>query len=109
MGRFREFMQLSECAAEQEIIGLYQSPARYRLQDIAERTGFSPAGVYRVLHKYGVEPHRRCERGDYEQVYSYRDAGLGAKRIAELTGYSSRQVYHILSSRPTQNLIPVLS
>lgn len=103
MNGFRDFISLTESNSlvenlntEHEILHLYHNPT-HRIVDISDQTGVSPGGIYRILQKYQINPYRRNEQKHYEQVFAYKDMGMSAKRIAEITGYSTRQVYNIMS------------
>jgi predicted DNA-binding transcriptional regulator AlpA len=83
---------------------MYYSRNQYKIADISELTGLSTAGIYRILQKHEIVPQRRtANAGQYETIYHFADTGVPAKRIAELSGYSLRQVYNILNSR-TQSI-----
>jgi AraC-like DNA-binding protein len=95
--RFRTFLETFDVNIEHEIINMYQDPIRYKLSDISSTTGASPGGIYRVLRKYNLNPHRLGHNyQQYEQIFQYRKLGTSVQKIAELTGYSRRQVYNIL-------------
>jgi hypothetical protein len=81
---------------EHEILSMYQDKFRYKVSDISEITGISTAGIYRILEKYGIHPHRIQPGENHSLVAQYANTGLPAKKISELTGYSRRQVYNIL-------------
>lgn len=86
--------------SEHEILNMYYSQNQYKISDISELTGISTAGIYRILKKHEISPHRReTAAGQYETIYHFADTGIPPKKIAELSGYSLRQVYNILNGR----------
>lgn len=106
MDGFRNFSEAVDLNTEHDIINMYQDSGRYRVSDISDLTGISPAGIYRVLRKYQMDPHRKPDLSHYEQIYQYRSSGVPVRRIAELTGYSRRQVYNIINQQPLSDERP---
>lgn len=99
MDRFRAFLNESiDIGQEHEILGMYKDNYRWPIRQISERTGVSVAGIYRVLEKYGIRPHRRQRDDAHGLVVQYHQTGLPVQRISELTGYSKRQCYSILQN-----------
>ena len=84
--------------SEHEILGLYKSSLPIRR--ISEITGTSVAGIYRILEKYGIKPHRRHVADIYDRIIQYHDSGTSVQRISELTGYSIRHIHKILARKP---------
>jgi len=84
---------------EHEILNMYYDRLNYKISDISDATGISPAGIYRILQKHSVTPGRRRADMNYETIYHYYDSGFTAKKISELTGYSLRQIYNIVGKR----------
>lgn len=106
MQNFKNFLELREgvnLSTEHEILNMYYD-RKNRISDISEFTGVSTAGIYRVLQKYAIPPHRRVEEHRYELIFQYADSGIPVRRISELTGYSRRQIYNILEKRKHQGL-----
>jgi hypothetical protein len=96
MMTFREFFY-GEVPEQQfsdlEVANMYfqgQTPVR----EIARTSHKSIREVYRIIRQYG-QPNRT--RQDQHNVISLADSGLGSQTIADLTGYTSRQVRNILS------------
>ena len=101
MDSFKRYL-LSEAVdlnTEHEVLNMYYDRHNYKISDICDATGISTAGIYRILQKHSVEPGRRKADTHYETIYHYYDSGFAAKKIAELTGYSLRQVYNIIEKR----------
>lgn len=78
-----------------EIANLYFH-SDLKVQEIAARFGKSIGEVYRILHHFG-RPNRQIK--NHEAVMSLFDAGMPVHRIAEFTGYSTRNVRYIISSK----------
>jgi hypothetical protein len=96
MDNFRKFNESVD--QEHEIISMYKDNARWQIRQISELTGISVAGIYRILEKYGIKPHRRLVYDNHNIVQQYYQSGVPANKISELTGYSKRQVYNIIHS-----------
>ncbi len=64
-----------------------------KVRDIARATGRSVAEVYRIIHKHGG-PNRL--KNGHDHVLSLAQSGLATTRIAELTGYTPRNIWYIL-------------
>jgi predicted DNA-binding transcriptional regulator AlpA len=96
MNGFESFIN-EDASLEHEILGLYNDRDRYRITDISNLTGISPAGIYRILEKYGINPHRHSHLLDAHNIIKqYAQLGTPVSKIAELTGYSKRQIYNII-------------
>lgn len=100
---FKEFINESvDISIEHEILTMYKDRTRYKITDISEATGVSVAGIYRILEKYGITPHRIHPGENHYLVNQYATTGISAKKISELTGYSQRQVYNIINKGKQQ-------
>lgn len=98
MNGFKDFINESvDISKEHEILGMYKDNSRWQIRQISELTGISIAGIYRILEKYGIKPHRRQYDNAHGMVQQYFNSGIPATKISELTGYSKRQVYNIIS------------
>lgn len=97
MDGFKRFLsEAVDLGIEHEILNMYQDRYRYKITNISELTGVSVAGIYRILEKYGVNPHRIHPNDNHFLVQQYANSGVPASKISELTGYSRRQVYNIM-------------
>lgn len=96
MDRFNEFVD--NLSQEYEIINMYKDKHRWKIKQISEISGISVAGIYRVLEKYGINPHRRNLNDTHAIVGQYYLSGTPINKISELTGYSRRQVYYIIAN-----------
>lgn len=76
-----------------EIANLYFHNQNMTVREIAERADVPIAELYRILKRYG-SPNRQLPAHD--SVMSFNHAGFPTKKIAEFTGYSPRNVRHIL-------------
>ena len=101
---FREYVQHTDqptqgdgyTYTDLEVANLYYSNyPGMKVKEIAVMTGRSVGEMYRILHRHG-QPNRRKQ--NYSNVLSLHDAGLGINRIAELTGYTPRNVRYILKN-----------
>lgn len=94
---FREFFHYGEVPERQftelEVANMYFQ-GRLPVREIARTSHKSIGEVYRIIRQYG-QPNRT--RQDQQNVISLADSGLGTQVIADLTGYTSRQVRNILS------------
>jgi len=96
---FREFFDasLNQETSElndDEIILLYQMGGM-TVRDICEKCKKSIGDVYRILKKRNCVPNRRCLKHD--TVASLLDSGFSVQSIADLTGYTPRNVRHVIS------------
>jgi AraC-like DNA-binding protein len=92
MSEFREFF-LGSGHAESDVVGFYLHHRDMPIKEIASRTGKSPAEIYRIIEKYGHEPNRL--RSKHDHVNTFLAAGLRTKDIAQLTGYTSRNIRYL--------------
>lgn len=93
MQGFREFVEYPYYT-EQEVVNLYLN-SQVSLQEISKRTSKSIGEIYRILQRNFVEPNRL--RTNHKSVLEFFDAGLSIDQIAQLTGYTTRNVRYILS------------
>ena len=101
---FKEFLHREEerinegvGAHEFEVANMYfgQYP-NMKVRDIARHFGRSVGEVYRIIHRHG-SPNRVRDNSD--SVIALAASGMNARRIAELTGYTPRNVSYILQKR----------
>lgn len=88
------FQQYENDYSKQRVIELYLHSQK-KVGEIAKDTGKSIGEVYRILHQHEIKPNRL--RMNYKNVVDFAEAGLGTSQIAELTGYTTRNVRYILS------------
>ena len=98
----REEQRLDESTAcsDIEVANMYfgQYPG-VKVREIARQTGRSVAEVYRIIHRHG-KPNRM--RDNHDNVLALASSGMNARRIAELTGYTPRNVSYILRKHELQ-------
>ena len=101
---FREFVDYTGLPSDgsdyqysdMEVANLYYSQyPGTKVKEIAVVTGRSVGELYRILHQYG-SPNRLKQ--NYQSVLSFADSGMNVNRIAELTGYTPRNVRYILKN-----------
>lgn len=85
--------------SDHEIIGLYLS--NQKISEIAIKTNKSYAEIYRILHNNNVHPNRL--RTNHHHVVDFALGGMGINQIAELTGYSPRNIRYILNKLKMEN------
>lgn len=78
-----------------EVIKLYQHHSNMRVKELAEKTGKSINEIYRILKRFDVSPSR--QKTNQHLVVSYSNQGYKVSEIANLTGYTERNVRYILS------------
>ncbi len=67
------------------------------ISEISHVTGKSQGEIYRILHNHDVSPNRL--KTQHQKVMSLADVGWNVQEIAQLTGYTTRNVRYILSKR----------
>jgi len=96
METFREFLgQVENDYSDHQVVNLYLNEPGRKISEIAQATNKSIGEIYRILHSYNVQPNRL--RTNQQNVIDFATAGMGISQIAELTGYSSRNVRYILN------------
>lgn len=99
---FREFFQAdiihrdSSDLTDDDIIMLYQSGGT-TVRDICKKCNRSIGDVYRLLKKRNCHPNRMNTKHD--NVCSLSDSGFSIQAIADLTGYTPRNVRYVLSKK----------
>ena len=92
MQSFKEFFYDENPISDIQIAQMYFH-GQMAVREIAKTSQKSIREVYRIVRQYG-QPNRT--RQDQHNVISLSDSGMGYKSIAELTGYTSRQVRNIV-------------
>jgi hypothetical protein len=80
--------------ADWEIVSLYHHHPDVSVKEIARLSGRSVGEVYRTLGRSGGFPNRQNPR--HEDVRRFAQAGMKIPHIAQLTGYTPRNVRYIL-------------
>jgi AraC-like DNA-binding protein len=84
--------------SEWDVVGLYFQDLK-KVKEISLKTGKSIAEVYRIIRRHGAEPNRLIT--NHENVRLFANANLPVKNIAELTGYTPRNIRYILGRQDT--------
>jgi hypothetical protein len=95
---FKEYFY-AQSNTEYEVVNLYLSFRK--VNEIAAVKNISVAEVYRILHRNDIVPNR--VRPNHQNVLDFASSGLSVIQIAELTGYTPRNVRYILSKLKTEN------
>ena len=100
MLNFREFFNAQDgYSSEHDVVSLYLSTRK--VSEIASITNKSVAEVYRILHRHNITPNR--VRPNHQSVMDFATSGLSVGQIAELTGYTPRNVRYILNKLKSEN------
>ena len=95
METFREFLNQTESDySDYSVINLYLNDPGRKITEISQLTHKSIGEIYRILHSNNVQPNRL--RTNHQNVIDFAGAGMAISQIAELTGYSTRNVRYIL-------------
>lgn len=95
---FKDFFRHCEKGySDEEVIRYYLGNPNKRIIEISTITGKSVGELYRILHSNGVKPNRL--RTNHSNVLDFASSGMSIQQIAELTGYTPRNVRYILSNR----------
>lgn len=97
---FKEFFDMNEPVqnyqySDMEVANIYFHNKSYKIRDISAMTGKSVSEIYEILHRFG-KPNRKNTYHDH--VKSLAEAGMSIYKIAELTGYSTRNIRYILKN-----------
>lgn len=96
MKRFIEFLTHKDNDySDQELVSLYMHAPEKTIKELASITGKSIGDIYRILHSYDVIPNRL--KTNHKNVVEFYNNGMSIPQIAELTGYTTRNVRYILS------------
>jgi hypothetical protein len=90
---FRQF--ITDNGTDGEIINLYLNNPKIRISEISLQSGKSEGEIYRILHANDISPNRL--KINHQKVQSLAQLGWNVRSIAELTGYTPRNVRYILS------------
>ncbi len=100
---FRQFFSVGEPAVVKmsaaELVDAYLNHPDEHVTEIARRSGYALSEFYRTLRRAGVTPCRL--KTNQHLVSSYHNAGYNVSQIAELTGYTARNVRYILKRDKT--------
>jgi len=96
MEGFKDFFRHAEHGyTNDEIVSIYLNSPDKRITEISFITGKSVGELYRILHENGVKPNRL--KVNHNNVFDFAYSGMSVQQIAELTGYTPRNVRYILA------------
>lgn len=103
LSSFKEFFYAQDgYSSEHDVVSLYLSTRK--VMEIATMTNRSVAEVYRILHRHNITPNR--VRPNHQGVFDFASSGLSVGQIAELTGYTPRNVRYILTKLKSEDNAP---
>lgn len=79
------------------IVNMYLSNPKIHVSEIAQKTNKSIGEIYRILNSNEVSPNRL--KLHHEKVETLAKLGWGIKEIADITGYSTRNIRYILKDK----------
>lgn len=94
MEGFKDFI-LQENCSNSELVNIYLHEPNKKIKELAQTTGKSIGEIYRILHSYNISPNR--QKTNHQHVVNFANFGFNINQIAELTGYTTRNVRYILS------------
>jgi len=90
---FKEFVGNTYQYSDLEIANLYFSAPNMKIEEISKKTLKSITELYQIIHRHGKPNRLKINHFDVEM---WADSGLPTKRIAELTGYTTRHIRNLL-------------
>lgn len=93
MLNFREFFEESPHQKTQQVLTLYFQQPDKSVREISKITGKSIGEIYRILHDNG-KPNRFIH--NHENVKFFANSGMKPEQVANLTGYTPRNIRYIL-------------
>lgn len=100
MTNFQHFFKLHD-EKDKSIVGMYLENPKLKIEEIAQRSKKSIGEIYRILKANHIKPNRLKE--NHKKVESLSHLGWSSKEIANLTGYSERNVRNILRKNNGSN------
>jgi AraC-like DNA-binding protein len=82
---------------DKQIVNMYLSNPKMHISEIAYKTNKSIGEIYRILKNNEINPNRL--KIHHEKVENLARLGWSIKEIAEITGYSTRNVRYILKGK----------
>ncbi len=96
---FMEFFNLHEPGRkyeDHEVVQYYVTNPTMKVTDMAEKVGRSIPELYRILQRHGQKPTRL--NANRQMVLDFSKSGYPINQIADMTGYTVRNVRYILGS-----------
>ena len=102
MNGFRDFFRHEENGyTDGEVINIYMITDKH-ISEIANMTKRSIGEIYRILHTNNIQPNRT--KNNHQNVLDFAASGMNVSQIAELTGYTPRNVYKIFEKNKNKLL-----
>jgi hypothetical protein len=79
-----------------EVVDLYMNSSGKKIKEISQLTGKSIGEIYRILQSHSIIPNRL--KNNHRYVLEFAESGLPINKIAELTGYTERNVRYIIKN-----------
>ena len=96
---FLEFFNLHEPGRDyedHEVVQFYVTNPDMKVTELAKTVNRSIPELYRILDRHGQRPNRL--NTNTRMVLDFANSGYTVKQIADLTGYTTRNVRYILGS-----------
>ena len=90
---FRDFLNRPK-PTDWDVLSMYYN-GKMGVREVAKATDRSIGEIYRIIDRSGGRPNRLAPNHDNVRIFA--DSGLSVPHIAELTGYTSRNVRYILN------------
>ena len=95
---FRQFLaEKSTSGSDWHVVNLYYGHPETSVPEISRKTGKSVAEIYRILTRMGGRPNRQVT--NHHNVLMLINSGMPLRQVASLTGYTERNIRHILSKQ----------
>jgi AraC-like DNA-binding protein len=95
MDGFQQYFSTTHYSNDGDLIHLYLSNPQMKVAEIAQAAGCSLPEFYRILRRNNIEPCRL--KTNQHLVVRYAETGYSIPHIAQLTGYTTRNVRYILA------------
>jgi len=89
---FKEFV--SNTVSDWDVANMYLHNLALPVREISKRSGRSIGEIYRIVNRIGHSANRQVL--NHENVKMFANGGMQTSKIAELTGYTPRNVRYIL-------------
>lgn len=89
------FEQTEKIYTDQEIVSLYVQNPSIKIKELSANTGWSIGEIYRALQNNYTKPNRL--KINHRNVLEFINSGFNISQIAELTGYTPRNIRYIIS------------
>ena len=93
MASFKDFLNKPIIIEDHEVVNLYLHDKK-AISEISFVSGKSVGEIYRILKNHHVYPNRLKTR--HNLVHYYNQSGLPLPEIANITGYTIRNIRNII-------------